>query len=248
MRALNRRRLLPLLLTLLVAALTARLGLWQLDRARQKTALQTQLTTRAALPPLAQVELARDPIAAAQQQHRRVTLRGRWLAGAVIHLDNRALAGHAGFIVVTPLLLADNDAVLVQRGWIARDAADPARLAPLVTPEGPVEIDGRVAPPPSRLLQLGEGGHGAIRQNLDLASFAREIRVGLRPLTVQQLDRPGAAPDGLLRQWPAPAIDVGMHRGYAVQWFALCALVIGLYVWFQLIAPRRRAAGARPAA
>jgi surfeit locus 1 family protein len=48
--------------------------------------------------------------------------------------------------------------------------------------------------------------------------------------------------DGLLRQWPHPAVDVHKHYGYAFQWFALCALMAGLYVWFQLIRPwlRRR--------
>jgi surfeit locus 1 family protein len=38
-----------------------------------------------------------------------------------------------------------------------------------------------------------------------------------------------------------PAVlDVSKHQGYAFQWFALCALISGLYVWFQLIRPRRR--------
>ena len=40
-------------------------------------------------------------------------------------------------------------------------------------------------------------------------------------------------------QWPEPAADVQKHYGYAFQWFALCALILGLYVWFQLIRPRR---------
>ena len=39
-------------------------------------------------------------------------------------------------------------------------------------------------------------------------------------------------------------MDVGKHHGYAFQWFALSALVIVLYVWFQHIRPARR----RPAA
>ena len=47
--------------------------------------------------------------------------------------------------------------------------------------------------------------------------------------------------DGLLRQWPRPALDVHKHYGYAFQWFALCALMTGLYVWFQLVLPRRQA-------
>ena len=44
--------------------------------------------------------------------------------------------------------------------------------------------------------------------------------------------------DLLQRQWPAPAADVSKNQGYALQWFALCALITGLYVWFQLLRPR----------
>ena len=39
--------------------------------------------------------------------------------------------------------------------------------------------------------------------------------------------------------WPAPAVNVQKHYGYAFQWFAMSALVVGLYVWFQLIRPQR---------
>ena len=51
----------------------------------------------------------------------------------------------------------------------------------------------------------------------------------------------GGAPDGLLRQWLVPVVDVSKHHGYAFQWFALCALIIGLTAWFQFIRPQRLA-------
>jgi surfeit locus 1 family protein len=44
----------------------------------------------------------------------------------------------------------------------------------------------------------------------------------------------------LQRQWTPAVLDVSKHHGYALQWFALSALITGLYVWFQLIRPRRR--------
>ena len=69
----------------------------------------------------------------------------------------------------------------------------------------------------------------------------------LRPWVLIQLDRPGSAKssstDGLQRQWPAANTGVDKHHGYAVQWFSLSALTIGLYAWFQFIRPRRRPAG-----
>jgi surfeit locus 1 family protein len=147
--------------------------------------------------------------------------------------------GRPGFFVVTPLLLADGDAVLVQRGWVPRDARERTRVPAVPAPTGEIELAGRVAPPPSRLFDFGQPGEGAVRQNLDLAEFQLEIGHRLRPLSVQQLGpSPDAPPDGLQRDWPQPAVNVNMHLGYAFQWFGFCALVTGLYVWFQLLRPR----------
>ena len=278
------RRTVVLAAALLAAAGTARLGFWQLDRADQKIALQDRIAARAELPPLVQADLARAPAAAAVQHYRRVTLRGHWLAERTVYLDNRQMAARPGFYVVTPLLLARGDAVLVQRGWAPRDFTDRSRLPALATPSGEVLVTGRIAPPPSKLFELGGAESGPIRQNLALSTFAVEIGLGLRPVSVQQtqdtlLVGPGDSPfstadteaqaeispsvitetasakaakaptnaagtlvalptDHLLRQWPAPAVDVGKHHGYAFQWFALCALVTGLALWFQIIRPR----------
>lgn len=244
-------RALGLLAAVLVALLTARLGFWQLDRARQKTELQQRMAARAGLPPLPQAELARDAGTAEAQHFRRIQLRGRWLAERTVFLDNRQMNARQGFFVVTPLLLADGDAVLVQRGWAPRDFGDRARLAAVPSAAGEVLLDGRIAPPPSKLLALSAAESGPIRQNIDLAAFAQETGLRLRPLSVQQTDAPlaaGAGPalgpaadDGLLRQWLAPAVDVAKHHGYAFQWFALCALSVGLALWFLVLRPRRQA-------
>ncbi len=235
------RRIVIAIAALVAIGVTGRLGFWQLDRARQKTDLQALIDARRHLPPLAQRDLAHDDRGAAEQHQRQVTVRGRWLSAATVYLDNRSQDGQAGFIVVTPLLLTEGDAVLVQRGWTPRHRLDRSRLVPLATPQGPIDLIGIAAPPPYRVYSFGGEDHGLIRQNLDLAEFAREIRVPLRPLSIEQLDAPGAEPDGLQRRWPPPTADVYKHRAYALQWFALAALVGGLYVWFQLIHPRRLA-------
>ncbi len=223
---------------ILVAALTARLGVWQLDRAAQKIALQRLMDDRAALPALPAAQLAREPVDAAAQAHRRITVRGIWMPASTVYLDNRQMDTRVGFFVLTPLRLSDGSAVVVQRGWVPRDAADRTHLPALATPVGEVEVQGRIAPPPARLYELGDAGTGPIRQNLHLEPFARETGLALRPLSIQQ---ESDAADGLLRHWPHEPIDVSRHHGYAFQWFALSALVLGLYVWFQLIRPRRRA-------
>ena len=235
---LNRERWVPLLATLVVGLATARLGWWQLDRAAQKTALQRAQLAQRALPPLATGDLPRDP-AATPPLHRAVRLQGRWSAAHTVYLENRQLDGRPGFFVMTPLLLDDGRALLVQRGWLPRDNNDRTRIAAVPTPAGPVQLQGRIAPAPSRLYDFAGGAPGPIRQNLVLGDFARETGLALLPYSALQENDGAAADDGLQRHWPQPTADVHKHYGYAFQWFALCALVIGLYVWFQLVRPWR---------
>lgn len=238
---LNGSRFIILLAAVAGALATARLGLWQLDRAAQKTAVHDAMLRQRALPPLAAAELAREPAAATAQQHRAVTLRGTWLAAQTVYLDNRPMDGRAGFYALTPLRLADGSAVLVQRGWLPRDVTDRTRITPPPTPAGEVDVQGRIATGPARLFELGTAASGPIRQNLDLGAYARESGLPLRPvMVVQEGSAPAANDDGLLRHWPQPAADVQKHYGYAFQWFAMSALIGGLYVWFQLIRPARR--------
>ena len=230
-----------LLATLVGVTVTANLGAWQLRRAAQKIALESALDSRAALAVVGTADLATSAALAETQRYRPVQLRGRWVAGQTVFLDNRPMASRVGFYVVTPLRLAGrNDAVLVQRGWVPRDLRDRTLLPAVPTPEGEVDVIGHIAPPPSRLYEFAASASGVIRQNLDLAGFAAESGLALLPLSVQQRDSASTRGDGLLRRWSRPAVDVQKHYGYAFQWFALCALMAGLYVWFQLVRPRLR--------
>lgn len=239
------RRVVVAVAAVAAAALTARLGVWQLDRAEQKQQLQARLEQQRALPALQGEALPRTAAEVPAAVDRAALLQGRWLHERTVLLDNRPMNGRTGFYPVTPLQLADGSAVLVQRGWLPRDLLDRTRIVPYETPAGEVQVQGRIAPQVPRLYEFDAAASGPIRQNLDLPGFARESRLVLRPWVLIQDDTPGSPPDGLLRQWPAPATGVDKHHGYAFQWFALCALVIGLYVWFQLVRPRRRPAGGR---
>jgi surfeit locus 1 family protein len=230
------RRAVLVTAALLGIAATASLGFWQLDRAAQKQRLQHELNTRSAQPPLAVAQLASNPASAAGQFQRRIVLRGQWIDAATVYLDNRQMNGRPGFFVMTPLQPSDvPDALIwVQRGWVPRNNDERTRLPPIATPTGLVEVVGRVAPPPARLLEFGADGTGPIRQNLDIAATAQALGRRVLPLTVVQTE-PSAAADGLSRDWPAPAVGIHKHDGYAFQWFALSALIAGLTVWFQLI-------------
>lgn len=237
------------LAALVAMAITASLGRWQLSRAAQKQSLQAAIDTRQAMAPVGVSALLATAGAASALPrgdvpdllHRRAQLRGRWVAQNTVFLDNRQMQGRPGFFVVTPLLLEGaTTAVLVQRGWVPRDFQERTRLPDIATPDGPVQISGRIAAAPSRMFELGAssssggGGEGSsrIRQNLDLTAYASETGLALLPLSVLQT---GDASDGLRRDWPVIDSGVDKHYGYAFQWFGLCGLVAILYVWFQIV-------------
>lgn len=237
------------LAAVLTLAATVSLGRWQLARAAQKEALQAEIEAQKNLPPLdQQAFLALDKATSAL--HRPVRLRGLWVAPHTVYLDNRQMHGVPGFYVLTPFAVEGSEqTVLVQRGWVPRNFNDRAQLAPVDTPAGLVEVTGRIEPPPSHLLELGKAapaaqaqpgaGSSPIRQNLDLEAFRAETGLPLR--TDVSLQQAGPASEGLQRDWPAPALGVEKHYGYAFQWFGLATLVVFLYVWFQFISPYRRA-------
>jgi surfeit locus 1 family protein len=235
------RARLVLAATIAGVAITANLGAWQLRRAAQKVALQEAIESRAATAPLTGADIAMTAGLAEAQHFRPVRLRGNWVGERSVYLENRQMAGRVGFELLTPLRLEGSaGAVLVQRGWLPRDLRDRTLLPPVRTPAGSVEVVGHIAPAPARLYELGASGVGLIRQNLDLDSFGLETGLRFASVTVRQADSPGTAGDGLRRDWPRPAVDVQKHYGYAFQWFALGALMAGLYVWFQLVRPRLR--------
>jgi surfeit locus 1 family protein len=221
-------RLIPALLILLVMAVTTRLGFWQLDRAHQKEALEAQIMRYAHAAPQA---VTAAPISLQSIEFHRVRASGRFVPQHVVYLDNRPYRDQPGFYVVTPMKLADGGYVLVNRGWLPRNANVRTAIAPYTTPAGDVTIEGIARADASRAFELGQGGsaaHQTIRQNVDVAAYAAETGLPLQPFVIQQTSGPD---DGLVRDWPAPATGVERNYGYMFQWWgmAAAALAFGLY-------------------
>jgi surfeit locus 1 family protein len=220
-------------------ALTTSLGFWQWGRGAQRSALQEAIEQRERAGPVDAAQLLAAKAPETQLLHRTVLLHGEWLPQYTVFLDNRQMNAVPGFYVVTPLRIAGSQSVvLVQRGWVQRNFERREALPQVATPAGTVEVRGRLAPPPAKLYAFDKEEKGAIRQNLDLARFRAETGLPLLPLSVQQT---GAASEGLLRQWPQAGSGAGKNYGYAFQWWAMAALIAILYVWFQLVLPRRQA-------
>jgi cytochrome oxidase assembly protein ShyY1 len=224
-----------------VTSLGIALGSWQTRRGDEKSVLQAQLDAAEARTPLL-VNSRADLAQVAEQLPRRVRMQGEFLPERVVFVDNRSLNGVAGFQVVTPLRLPDGASVLVNRGWIARDARDPARMPGIESPAGSVEVEGLAVARVPRLLELAAPPSlrvPGIWPNLEPGDYERITGIAVARFVVQQTN---SAADNLQRVWVRPASGVEKHRGYALQWYGLAALSGCLTIFFGARALR----GTRP--
>jgi cytochrome oxidase assembly protein ShyY1 len=214
--------------TVLLVALGVSLGNWQERRAAEKIALQQKFAERGAGQPLV---VGADLVAAEPLEYRRVKVTGQFAGSYPLYLNNRPQDGRAGFYLIMPLKIAGSDThVLVARGWLPRDSADAAKIAPYATPAGTLTIDGIARASMGHIMQLGSAEPvkpGAIVQNIDPAQFAQASGLKVQPFFIEQ-GGPGA--DGLVRNWPAPSLGVEKHQGYAFQWYALAGMALLFFV------------------
>lgn len=218
----QRPRLVSVLLTLSFAALTLRLGVWQLERGRAKEAAGLQRHERMAATPTPW----RGDLGEAAWD-RRFTVEGEWQPQGAILWANRIHHGRAGYYALAPLRLADGRLLLVNRGWLPLSLPAPTQTLPA----GPVRLTVRLTPPVQRYIELApDRDGGAVWQNLDWRRYA--ALVGREPVAAlaYQLDD-GARPVGerLIREWPEPDSGMEKHYGYAGQWFLFAGLAVVLF-------------------
>jgi len=156
---------------------------------------------------------------------RTLTAEGRYGEGTLL-VDNRSLGGLPGAWVLAPLALDDGTTLVVNRGFRFNESG--VVEAPPV-PAGEVILQGTVA--------TWEGGCGVRRDdagapvgtaclNRDAAEEA--FGTGVLPVVVQRQASTPAEPD-VLEPVPAPELDAGPHRSYAVQWFTFALLAAVVY-------------------
>ena len=209
-------------------ALTVSLGRWQVGRGEEKAARQAQLESRQREAP---VRLTGPVPSAEPLMYRHVAARGEWIAGRQVFVDNQIREGRAGFFVVTPLRLAGGSAaVLVNRGWIARDARYP-RAPAVASPEGPAEIAGVATRPPARFLELSaETIAGDVWQNLSIERYREHTGIEVLPVIVNL----EPASPGLAAVRETPDAGIAKHREYALTWFSLAVTAFALWLVLNL--------------
>lgn len=226
---------LPSLLVLLLLPLLIGLGLWQLERAEEKRALLAAEEAAGRMPAQVLGELQAQGLAAFQ----RVRLYGRFDAEHAVLLDNRQRGGRPGVELLQPFLdQASGHWLLVNRGWLPW--TDRRRLPVFDTPAGELALLASVYRPPGTAFLLGDGAPGQgwprLVNALDAGALWREL--GRDGLAVELRLQPG--PASYVGDWPVVAGGVERHLGYAVQWFALAATLLGLYLWLGVRQARER--------
>lgn len=211
------RSLVAAALLLILVAVLAGLGQWQLRRAHEKEALEARLAEARAHPQRALPGLRPLP-------GQMLRLDGPWDAAHAFLLDNRTWQGRPGYWVMLPMQLPDGRWMLVARGWLPA-GADRSTL-PALPPPPAGSISGEVRYPAAHPYTLADTpGAGGLWQVLDLAALRKATGLDLVDFMLLQTS---ATPDGLVRDWPpAEGIGPARHRAYALQWFGLSAVTLG---------------------
>lgn len=213
-------------------ALLLRLGFWQLARAAQK---QQELQAVAAVLQNKEAQ----PLATALSQTQGYTWvqgRVRFLEAPLLLLDNQRRGAQVGVSVYQLAESDDGRALLVDIGWLPVDGR---RQMPQPTAlHGSFLLEGLLSPMPSPGLAIGPSYMPQHNGNLlvvrmDHAALAAALK---RPLAERLLRLDPALAIGFQRDLlvQSNTLPPEKHRAYALQWFALAALLtllsIGLII------------------
>lgn len=219
---------------LVVAAVMVLLGNWQLSRYHDRSEINARIdatgdpvpVSRLVTPPGPDRDVGAEVPEAARWSP--VTATGVYDADHQVLVRGRSVNGQVGYEVLTPLVLADGGAVIVDRGWIPASpegmTTTPRVPAP---PAGQVTVVGR--------LRAGEGGgtpvenHDGVLQTrrIDLHALAAHLPYPLYGGVVLQA---GPGDDGLTPV-PVRRENAWLNGAYAVQWWIFAGLVLLGTVW-----------------
>ncbi|WP_394497857.1 SURF1 family protein [Shewanella sp. ENK2] len=225
-----------LLVTVSVFSILVKLGLWQLDRAEYKQAWQTTLAERQAASALDYQSLLNLANNDAMTGYR-LTVDTIAVSEQILLLDNQVHNGQVGYLAYQLVKVSESQPwLMVELGFVG--ANKDRRILPALTPmpNQPYELTGRVyqkqTNPLSEALYaetFSMNNHEVIRfQNLNLVALAEKVGHELAPAVLQ----PDVTPTmTLAKPWTPIPLSAQKHQGYALQWFTMAAVFLGLMLW-----------------
>ena len=211
---------LALALAVLLMIAFAALGVWQLQRLSWKLDLIAQVEARVhAEPESLGALLARPP---EDRAYRRVSVQGQFNHDAETRVQAVTELG-GGYWVLTPLTTPDGQVLLINRGFVPTERADP-QTRPQGQITGPVSVTGlaRLTEPEGAFLRSNDpAGNRWYSRDVQAIAAAR----GLGPVAPVFLDADATPlPGGL----PVGGLTVvafrNTHLIYALTWFTLAGI------------------------
>ncbi|MFI9080289.1 SURF1 family protein [Streptomyces sioyaensis] len=240
---LSRQWVIVTLVALLLIPVMIKLGFWQLHRHQHKVAQNQLIGRNLAARPVPVTELtAPGRTLPRHDMWRRVTATGTFDTAHEVVVRQRTAADEQsiGYYVLSPLVLGNGQAVLVNRGWIS--AGNDLTKFPDVpaAPKGKVTVTGRIMADETTAFSGIKDTKGLPpRQIMLINSKEQAKRVG-RPTLGGYIEQTGPKPAGGTPE-PVPEPDhesIGPHMAYAVQWWLFAAAVpVG---WIVLVRRERR--------
>jgi surfeit locus 1 family protein len=231
------RWLLGHVLVVAVCVLFVNLGFWQIRRLEERRLENVVMVNRLAEDPLPIEDLI---IGAGTDldslEFRGATATGEFEPSDEVLLRSQVHEGLAGWHVITPLVLSDGRAVLVNRGWVPLEMdAVPVPAAP---PIGSVTVSGWISL--SRLRQSG----GATEPEGRLTHIARvdvdrlqdQMPFELLPVYIVSSETDATIPITIARPITT---DEGPHLLYAIEWFSFTLISVVGYFFLLRRAVRR---------
>lgn len=228
----------PALFTLVGVGFLVGLGAWQIERGGAKQRLIARVEARVneaprPLPP----ESEWAAMSPKDYEYQRVTTRGRFRHDLEARLhglrpgDRPGQPTLQGVYILTPLALADGSTVIVNRGFVPTERADPATRQ-MGQVEGEQSVTGLLRSPEARGWFVPEND---VARNAwftrDPASIAVARGLARTAPFVLEADRtpvPGGLPVGGNTRISFP----DNHLQYAITWFTLAIGLIGVFgVW-----------------
>lgn len=200
-----------------------RLGLWQVDRLHQRRALNAEVTAQLELPPVRLGDVDSLPV------YRRVQGSGVYDTGVTLVEVLRAWNGVPGVYLVSPLVMANGRAVLVERGWVGSQDARSVDLTSLAWTDT-TAIVGFVTPILARDAPYDSTWPKYVRE-ADPRAMTGVVPYRVLPFLVRRTGGPDRAAIEALDE---PVLSDGPHLNYAVQWFAFALVaIVGTVVYLR---------------
>jgi len=220
---------LMIILATLFIGLFVRLGVWQIQRADEKTKMVAAEKALARQEPVDWSTEQKPPL-----QYQRVRLQGTYLKNVFL-LDNQHHQHQFGYDVLSPLLLADGSVVMVDRGWIQGN--NNRHIIPdIQIPQGAMQVQGTIYFPSSKQWVLGpgledKGNNVIVLEVLDAKMLTQVLQKKVYPFIIR-LDKQDAY--GFVRKWAIVSMPPQRHLAYALQWFVMALVILIIFIALNL--------------